>query len=227
MTQPAPTVFIVDDDPWTRKGVASLLAAEGYRTSAFGAADELLSVDLPEQPGCLLLDVRLPDMDGFELQRRLTPRLDILPVIFLTGYSDIHASVLAMRRGALSYLSKPPRPEELLEVVAEAIERSREALRRRAEAARSMERLRSLTPREYQVFCEIVTGKLNKQVAGSLGITVKTVKVHRRHVMEKTGLRSITDLVRLADRLGIAPRADATLQRTESASMSRYPTVDA
>jgi FixJ family two-component response regulator len=203
MSESVATVFIVDDDHSVRHGLVGLLGAEGYRTRSFGSADELLAVDLPEQPGCLVLDVRLPGMDGFELQRRMAPRLDTLPVIFVTGCNDVHSSVLAMKQGALGYLSKPFRPDELLESVAEAMEHSRDALRRRALVARLLQCLQELTPREYQVFCEIVSGRLNKQVADVLGITVKTVKVHRRHVMEKTGMRSITDLVRLADRLGI------------------------
>jgi FixJ family two-component response regulator len=203
MSEHEATVFVVDDDPSVRNGLCRFLDANGYRTRSFGSADEFLGVRRPEQPACLVLDVRLPGIDGFELQRRLAPRLDTLPIIFITGCGDIQESVLAMKRGALTYLSKPFRARELLEAVAEAIERSREALRRRARVARQLTHLQTLTPREYQVFREIVLGKLNKQVAASLGITVRTVKAHRRHVMEKTGARSIAELVRLADRVGL------------------------
>ena len=203
MSKPEDTVFIVDDDASVRNGLSRLLGASGYLTRSFRSADEFLEADLPERPACLVLDVRLPGMDGFELQRELAPRLDTLPVIFITGYGDIHASVLAMKQGAVSYLPKPFGADELLDVVAEGIGRSREGLRRCAQVARQRECLRKLTPREYQVFREIVTGRLNKQVAASLGITVKTVKVHRRHVMEKTGARSIAELVRLADHVGL------------------------
>jgi len=201
--EPEATVFVIDDDPSVRNGLGRLLAVNGYRVKSYASADQFLAADRPEPPGCMVLDVRLPGMDGLELQRMVEPWADTLPVIFITAYGDIEASVLAMKHGALDFLQKPFRTSRLLQLVGEAVARSREALQRSAWKVRELQYLRALTPREYQVFRDIVAGRLNKQVAAALGITLKTVKIHRRHVMEKTGARSIAELVRLADRVGL------------------------
>ena len=197
----AATVFVVDDDPSVRKSLERLLGHRGYRTASFDNARAFLSSPRDASPSCAVIDLRLPEMDGLELQQRLMQLQQSIPVIFISGYGDVPASVQAMKQGATDFLTKPVHDEDLLRAVEQALDRDRLNRVEFAEMDALRKRVSLLTPREYQVFCEIVAGKLNKQIAAALGIAEKTVKVHRHRVMEKTGARSVADLVRLAGRL--------------------------
>ena len=195
------TVAVVDDEPAVRKGIARLLAASGYRTECFASALAFLDRAEALEPGCVIADVAMPDMTGLELQRALIARKAAYPLIFVTGHGDLRAGVSAMRDGAVDFLAKPFEPKELLEAVRRALERDRD--RRTANRSlRQIETLRaSLTPREREVFERVVIGMLNKQIAGQLCITEKTVKAHRARVMRKMRVRSVAELARMAEKL--------------------------
>jgi FixJ family two-component response regulator len=206
MTQPSGTVFIVDDDEGVRSSVTILLESSGLRARAFGAAADFLAQYDPDQPGCLLLDMRMPGMDGMELQRELVRRHALLPVIFVTGHGDVPMAVEAMKNGAFDFLQKPFGHAELLERVRRALAADAEA---RADAARRDEiqrRYATLTPREREVMAMIVDGRANKVIAIDLSLSERTVEIHRSRVMEKMGTRSVAHLVRLA--LALRPAAD-------------------
>lgn len=196
-----PTVFFVDDEAGVRKAVTRLLRSAQIGVTAFASAAEFLAAHDPDAPGCLLLDVDLPDISGLALQRALGGREARRPIIFLSGRADIPISVQAMKDGAVDFLTKPVRDEVLLDAVRGAFEKDRLARLARQEQAGIAARLASLTPREREVLDHIVTGELNKQVAGALGIAEKTIKVHRGRVMEKMGIRSVAELVRLMERV--------------------------
>jgi FixJ family two-component response regulator len=198
------TVFIVDDDFEVLKALSRVLRSAGLRTGTFSSPDDFLRQYDPAAPGCLLLDVSMPGVDGLELQTRLVDAGRPLPIVFLTGRGDVPTSVRAMRAGALNFLSKPVREDELLDAVREAMERDRVARCAQAENAAERERLVTLTAREREVLAHVCAGRLNKQIADDLGVVEKTIKVHRAHVMEKMGVRSLADLVRVAERLGVA-----------------------
>ena len=203
------TVFVVDDDPSVLKGLSRLLRSAGLQAATYGSPEEFLSRYDPAAPGCLVLDVAMPGVDGLELQRRLAEAGCPLPIVFITGHGDVATSVRAMRGGALNFLTKPVNDEELLAAVGEAVDKDRRVRRAQADMALVRERLATLTPRERDVLDQVVAGKLNKQIAGELGIVEKTIKVHRAHVMEKMGARSLAELARMAERLGFtAPRAE-------------------
>jgi FixJ family two-component response regulator len=206
-----PAVYIVDDDESVRKGLSRLMRASGYAAQAFPSARAFLSAPRPVRPACLVLDICMPGMDGLELQETLQALEDRnIPVIFITGQGDIPMSVKAMKGGAVDFLPKPFTDRALLRAIRTAIDKDRSSLAAAARAAQVKELLRALTPREYEVFALVVTGMLNKQVAASLGISEKTVKVHRSRVMAKTKVRSFADLVRLAQEAGSkAPVPDA------------------
>jgi FixJ family two-component response regulator len=196
------TVAVVDDEPAVRKGIARLLAASGYRTECFASALAFLDRADALEPGCVIADVAMPDMTGLELQRALIARKAAYPLIFVTGHGDLRSGVGAMRDGAVDFLAKPFEPAELLAAVRRAIDRDRD----RRTVVRGLEQIEalraSLTPREREVFERVVVGMLNKQIAGQLRITEKTVKAHRARVMRKMRVRSVAELARMAEKLG-------------------------
>jgi FixJ family two-component response regulator len=205
MSGRAPTVYVVDDEPATLKAVGRLLRAAGWSVAPFASPEEFLAKLDPAAPGCLVLDMSMPKLSGLEVQQALETRGCALPVVFLTGRSDVPSSVKAMKRGAADFLTKPVDEMDLLAAVGRAVERDASARKDRAEVAAVRERLATLTPREREVLERVISGKLNKQIAAELGTAEKTVKVHRGRVMEKTGAASVADLVRLAQRAGIRP----------------------
>ena len=197
------TVYVVDDDPSVRAGLSRLLQSMGLTVKTFASAREFLEQPVSEEPGCLIVDLRMPAMNGLELQEQLMTRNLNLPVIFLTGYGTVPASVRAMKRGAVDFLEKPVDDQVLLDAIYQALEKDRENSHHQAEAKAIQDRLKSLTPREYEVFTLITTGLLNKQVAYELGTAEKTIKVHRARIMEKMHCESLAQLVRLAEKAGI------------------------
>jgi FixJ family two-component response regulator len=197
------TVLVIDDDPITRGSLSSLFRSVGLDVKTFASAMELLQHPLPTVPSCLVIDVRLPRLSGFDLQTELN-RLEVkLPIIFITGHGDIPMSVQAMKAGAVDFLTKPFRDQEMFDAVARALERDVE--RRREEQSDSDVRARFelLTPRERQIMALVTAGHMNKVVAARLGITEMTVKIHRGHMMRKMGVKSLADLVLIAENLGI------------------------
>src|SRR5881394_755578 len=199
----APTVFIVDDEAPVRKALSRLLRAAGFVVAAFASPGEFLAQHDLHKPGCLVLDLMMPGINGMELQRALARKGSVLPIIFLTGHGDIPKSVQAMNSGALDFLTKPVNDENLLASIRVAIEKDRVARREQAELRDIRARLATLTPREREVLDHVVTGKQNKQIADDLGVVEKTIKVHRARVMEKMKVQSVAELVRLVERSGI------------------------
>lgn len=197
------TVFLVDDDPGMLKALKRLLEAESFAVRPFTSAKSFLESYRREELGCLVLDVGMPELDGLELQQRLTGSRILLPIVFLTGRGDIPMSVQAIRAGAQDFLTKPVKDIDLIRSVRAALQRAAEQRERIAEAARLFQRYSRLTPREREVMAHVVAGALNKQVASTLGIGEHTVKVHRSSVMAKMGVVSLADLVRAAERLDL------------------------
>jgi len=197
------TVYVVDDDPSVRAGLSRLLQSMGLTVKTFASAREFLEQTVSEEPGCLIVDLRMPAMNGLELQEQLMTRNLNLPVIFLTGYGTVPASVRAMKRGAVDFLEKPVDDQVLLDAIYQALEKDRGNRHDQAEVKSIQDRLKSLTPREYEVFTLITTGLLNKQVAYELGTAEKTIKVHRARIMEKMHCESLAQLVRIAEKAGI------------------------
>jgi FixJ family two-component response regulator len=196
-------VFVVDDDPSFRRSTRMLIESAGLSVQAFSSAEEFLHSRRPEIPACLVLDVRLPHLSGLDLQRELARAGIQIPIIFLTGHGDIPMTVQAMKAGAIEFLTKPFREQDLLDAIHRATNFDRAARLQRAKLEVLRERYHSLTAREREVMAHVVAGMLNKQVAQELGTTEKTIKVHRGHIMQKMGARSLADLVRTAERLGI------------------------
>ena len=197
------TVYVVDDDPEVREGLGSLIRSMGLEARAFGSATEFLAQPRAAGPACLVLDIMLPGVSGLDLQRALATAVDAPPIIFITGHGDIPTSVRAMKAGAVEFLAKPFDTAELARAIEEALERDREARARSADLAGVRARFEQLSAREREVAARVVRGLLNKQIAAELGISEVTVKVHRRHVMQKLGLRSVAELVRIAARVGL------------------------
>lgn len=207
VTETRRTVYVVDDDASVRKSFGRLLRLAGYQVEAFASADEFLAHPLSIEPGCLLLDLKMPGRNGLELQEALVAARKSIPIIFVTGHGDIAASVRAMKGGAVDFLTKPYSAEDLLEAVERAMTKDKRDRRERAQLTDLESRARALTPREAEVLRLVVRGLLNKQVAAELGISEKTVKVHRARVMHKMRADSMADLVRMAGRLHPAPEA--------------------
>jgi FixJ family two-component response regulator len=201
MTSKEPTVFVVDDDRSVREALASLVASIGLQVETFGTAKEFLTHTRPDAPACLVLDVRLPGLSGLDLQRELARTGAPIPIVFVTGHGDIPMSVQAMKAGAVEFLTKPFRDQELLDAVQEAVERDRQERRLRTEVGALRSRYASLTRREREVMKLVVGGLPNKQIAAELGTTEVTVKVHRGQVMQKMQASSLAELVRFAARL--------------------------
>ena len=195
------TVFIVDDDTPTRELLGSLIRSVGLRAELFGSAQEFLQGQRPDTPTCLVLDVRLPGLSGLDLQRRTTEAGLEIPIIFVTGYGDIPMTVRAMKAGAVEFLTKPFRDQDLLDAIQQALERSRKAREQQAATEKLRRRFVLLTPRERAVMAGVVAGLLNKQIGAELGLSEATVKIHRHQVMEKMGAGSLPELVRMADSL--------------------------
>jgi RNA polymerase sigma factor (sigma-70 family) len=200
MTQP-PVVFVVDDDPSVRSSLKFLISSVGLQVESFDSADALLQRKLPDAPSCLVLDVRLRGLSGLDFQRELAARNCHIPIIFITGHGDIPMSVRAMKAGAVEFLTKPFRDQDLLDAVRIALEKDRERREREKEVSDLKERFNSLTPREQKVVSMVVSGMLNKQIADQLGTAENTVKVHRSRAMEKMHAQSVAELVKMIEKL--------------------------
>jgi len=210
MTEPVPIVFVVDDDPSIRRAIKRLVESVGLRVELFGSVLEFTSTSHPDVAGCLVLDIRLPGISGLDFQRELLKAHNEIPMIFITAHGDIPMTVRAMKAGAVEFLTKPFRDQDLLDAIQVALERDRVTRKRQAETAVLRERLESLTPREREVLPLVVSGLLNKQVAAELGTTEATVKVHRSQLMKKMGADSLPELVRIAEKIGVRGSSDKT-----------------
>jgi FixJ family two-component response regulator len=207
MAEPEPIVYVVDDDASVRRSSERMLRVAGFKVQTFESARDFLSYQRPEGPGCLVLDVRLPGLSGLDLQRELSLAGKQIPIIFLTGHGDIPMSVRAMKAGAVEFLTKPVKQRSLLEAIQAAVERDRTTCQARAATDGLRARYEQLTPREREVMGLVVAGLLNKQVASELNTTERTIKFHRAHIMQKTGAQSLAELVRMAEKLCVSPRA--------------------
>jgi FixJ family two-component response regulator len=198
-----PIVFVVDDDPSMRKALANLFRSVGLRAEVFGSARDLLESELPDVASCLVLDIRLPGPSGLDFQAELAKANIQIPIIFMTGHGDIPMTVKAMKAGAVDFLTKPFRDQDMLDAVATAIERDRTRRKDQKAVAELRAVFETLTTRERDVFALVASGLMNKQIAAEIGLAEITVKIHRGHIMRKMGARSLADLVRMAEMLGI------------------------
>jgi len=196
-------VFVVDDDASMRGAVSNLIRSVGFQVEAFTSAQEFLASTRPDTPCCLILDVRLPQVSGLDIQAELTKAQIHIPIIFVTGHGDVPMSVKAMKAGAVEFLTKPFRDQDLLDAVKVALERSRVSRTNEKAISELKTKFQTLTPREQQVMAWVTGGYLNKQIAAEIGVTEITVKVHRGNVMRKFGTKSLAELVKIADVLGI------------------------
>ena len=203
MTEDQAVVFVVDDDESMRRSLATLLRSVGLDARVFPSPQDFMRAERPDAPGCLVLDVRMPGMSGLAFQEQLAKAGIALPVIFITGHGDVPMTVRAMKAGAVEFLTKPFDDQVLLDAIHGAIQRDRERRREGARLAEVQARYRALTEREREVFRLVIAGRLNKQIASELGLAVVTVKVHRGQVMRKMVAKSVVDLARMADQLGV------------------------
>ena len=206
MTETEPTIFIVDDDPSVRESTKLMLESVGFHVKTFVSGQDFLNANLPKGPGCLILDVRMPGMSGLDLQEKLVSAKTPLPVIFITGHGTVPMSVRAMKAGAVDFLQKPFEEQDLLDAIHRAINRQRDSKLETDAADEIQQRLKALTPREYEVFSLLVTGMANKEIAYKLGTSERTVKAHRAQIMEKMNAGSFADLVRFAEKMKIHPQ---------------------
>jgi FixJ family two-component response regulator len=205
MTEGKPVVFIIDDDASVREGLADLFQSIGMAALSFGSTQEFLESRRPDSPGCIVLDVRLPGQSGLEFQRQLAQADILLPIIFISGHGDIPMSVQAIKSGAIEFLTKPLHEQQLLDAVQAGLERDRSRRLEARTVAELRSRYESLTPREREVFALVITGRPNKQIAASLELSEMTVKVHRSQLTRKMHAKSVIELARMADKLGISP----------------------
>jgi len=203
MTEAGPVVFVVDDDPSVRRAIKRLVGSVGLQVELFGSAQEFLRSKRPDAPSCLVLDIRLPGISGLDFQRELALANIHIPIVFITAHGDIPMTVRAMKGGAVEFLTKPFRDQDLLDAIQVALERDRAKRQQEAEIGTLRQRWELLTPREREVLPLVVSGLLNKQIAGKIGTSETTVKVHRSQLMRKMGADSLAELVRLAERIGI------------------------
>jgi len=203
MTETQSIVFVIDDDAAIRKALASLIRSVGLQVELFASAQEFLQAKRPKLPSCLILDIRLPGVSGLDFQRKLAEDNNPIPIIFITGHGDIPMSVRAMKAGAVEFLPKPFRDQDLLDAIHLGLERDRKRRQQEAELAVLRERFEWLTPRERQVLPLVVSGLPNKQIAAEIGTSETTAKVHRGQLMRKMGAESLPELVRMAEKLGI------------------------
>jgi FixJ family two-component response regulator len=198
-----PTVFVIDDDESMRRALTNLFQSVGLRVEVFGSAPELLQSNLPDVASCLVLDIRLPGLSGLDFQAELAKANIHIPIIFMTGHGDIPMTVRAMKAGAIDFLTKPFRQQEMLDAVAMAIKRDRKRRKDEKMVSNAQALFETLTPRERDVVSLVAAGLMNKQIAAEIGIAEITVKIHRGHIMKKMGTRSLADLVRITEMLGI------------------------
>jgi FixJ family two-component response regulator len=213
MTEAQPGVVVIDDDPDIREALTGLLRSVGLQGRAFASVPEFLKSGRPEGPTCLVLDVRLPGRSGLEFQRELSAANIDLPIIFITAHADVAMSVQAMKGGALEFLTKPVRDQDLLDAIQLGLERDRARREGERALAALRERFETLTPREREVMIEVLKGRLNKQIAGDIGVSEVTVKAHRGQVMRKMKASSLLDLARMAEKLKLTPE---TLQASHT-----------
>ena len=202
MSEEKPVVFVIDDDPSICAALSRLFRAVALNVQTFGSTQEFLQTERPDAPRCIVLDVKLPGLNGLDFQSELAKSKNHPPIIFITGYGDIPMSVRAMKAGAIEFLTKPFHERDLLEAVRQGIERDRNRRQNTVAVAKLRDCFASLTPREREIMAQVVTGQPNKQIAASLGLAEITVKVHRSRVMQKMEAKSLAELVRMADNLG-------------------------
>jgi len=203
MTEERSTIFVIDDDPSARKGLMRLVSAAGLNVEAFGSAREFLDSGLSAEPGCIVLDVQMPEMTGPELHDELRQTDYCMPIIFLSAHADVPTTAREMKKGAINFLTKPVDGNDLLEAINESLQIDQENRLQRDEETAILQDVNSLTPREHEVMRYVITGMLNKQIAAVLNISLDTVKIHRGRVMQKLGIVSVAELVRLCEKAGI------------------------
>ena len=205
MREEKPIIYVVDDDASVRDSTELMLKSVGFNVKTFGSAQDFLKANLQEDLGCLVLDVRMPEISGLDLQEKLVSAKTPLPVIFITGHGTVPMSVRAMKAGAVDFLQKPFEEQDLLDAINRAVTRQRERKSKMDQTEKLQRRLKALTPREYEVFSLLVTGMANKEIAYELGASERTIKAHRARIMEKMNAGSLADLVRFAEQLKTLP----------------------